>query len=253
MIKWKENNCFSIGGVNFKAFDLMLGDNQSSLDCFIVQKPQWMINRYEQLLNQLKPKKIFELGIQRGGSCVMFQRLSSAEKMVSIDVRQQRIAALDQYIEQQGLVDSLKPLYGVDQSNKNLLRQIVSQEFAGSELDLVIDDASHFLDETRASFNILFPHLRPGGVYVIEDWSWAHGNIADFPDDTMAFYPDREPLTKLIFEIILACPSTHDYIEKIEIDKNSATVWRGKGQIDVDDFDIARCSLARGRNLISVS
>jgi predicted methyltransferase len=35
-------------------------------------------------------------------------------------------------------------------------------------LDLVVDDTSH-LGPTRASFNTLFPRLRPGGVYVIED------------------------------------------------------------------------------------
>ena len=42
------------------------------------------------------------------------------------------------------------------------------------QLDLVIDDASHLLPETTASFNVLFPRLRAGGLFVIEDWSWQH-------------------------------------------------------------------------------
>ena len=54
-----------------------------------------------------------------------------------------------------------------------MLRQIVEGELA-DELDLVVDDASHTYEETRASFEFLFPLLSPGGVYVIEDWSWAH-------------------------------------------------------------------------------
>lgn len=33
--------------------------------------------------------------------------------------------------------------------------------------------ASHAYEETKASFEFLFPLLSPGGVYLIEDWSWA--------------------------------------------------------------------------------
>jgi hypothetical protein len=66
----------------------------------------------------------------------------------------------------------------------------------------------------------------------------------------MAFYPEREPLTKLVFELILACPSTNSFIDKVEVDRNSVTVWRGNGVIEAEGFDIAKCCLARGRDLI---
>ncbi|HEV7759673.1 MAG TPA: class I SAM-dependent methyltransferase [Acidimicrobiales bacterium] len=36
-------------------------------------------------------------------------------------------------------------------------------------LDVVIDDGSHVNDHVRTSFEALFPHVRPGGWYVIED------------------------------------------------------------------------------------
>jgi hypothetical protein len=48
------------------------------------------------------------------------------------------------------------------------------EQFDGGPLDLVVDDCSHLYEPTRASFNELFPRLRPGGAYVIEDWVWAH-------------------------------------------------------------------------------
>lgn len=38
-------------------------------------------------------------------------------------------------------------------------------------LDAVIDDASHFVGKTLRSFQLLFPVLSPGGVYIIEDVS----------------------------------------------------------------------------------
>jgi hypothetical protein len=40
-------------------------------------------------------------------------------------------------------------------------------------MNLVVDDASHTYEDTKASFETLFPLLQPGGIYAIEDWSWA--------------------------------------------------------------------------------
>jgi len=53
-----------------------------------------------------------------------------------------------------------------------MLKQIVLGELA-DEVDLVVDDACHAYEETKASFEFLFPLLQPGGIYLIEDWSWA--------------------------------------------------------------------------------
>jgi hypothetical protein len=72
----------------------------------------------------------------------------------------------------------------VGQTDTAALDRIVQDDFDGP-IDLIIDDASHFVSETRISFNALFSRLRPGGVYLVEDWSWAHrmepGLIADRP------------------------------------------------------------------------
>lgn len=248
MIDWHSENAFSLDGLRFKITNL--GAAPSTIEQFTMQKPTWMVKRYEALVRTLQPKNIFELGISAGGSCVFFQRLADARKLVTIDISENRIAAVDEYIRQNGLADTLKPFYGIDQSNTALLRDMVTTEFDGELLDLVIDDASHFLAETRQSFNALFPRVRPNGVYIIEDWSWAHPNWQS-ADDTPGFWPDREPLTKLIFEIIMACPSTHGMIEKVEVDRNSATIWRGSADIDADAFDISKMCLARGRALVS--
>jgi hypothetical protein len=51
----------------------------------------------------------------------------------------------------------------------DLCLHIIATEFGAMPLDLVSDDASHLLRETRASFNALFPRLRSGGEYIIED------------------------------------------------------------------------------------
>ena len=41
------------------------------------------------------------------------------------------------------------------------------------EWDLIVDDASHDGALTAATFGLLWPLIRPGGWYVIEDWQVA--------------------------------------------------------------------------------
>lgn len=250
MISWSNDTHFSIDNTKFRIVNWFESEHQSTLQEFMVFKHAWMIERYEKLFQRLQPKQIFELGVQRGGSSVFFHRLAAAQKLVAIELATDRVQAVDDYIVTCGFEDSLKLFYGVNQADVEKLRRILAAEFEGRALDLVIDDASHFLDETRQSFNALFPFLREGGAYVVEDWPWAHAKIS-MPDDAPGLSPEKEPLTKLLFELVIACPSSPDYIREVVIDENSVTVWRGAGEIEPEGFNIAACALARGRALIS--
>jgi SAM-dependent methyltransferase len=50
--------------------------------------------------------------------------------------------------------------------------------------DIIIDDASHFIDLTQKTFHILKNYLKPGGIYVIEDINaWAHNT--PYPQEFM--------------------------------------------------------------------
>ena len=151
--------------------------------------------------------------------------------------------------------------YGIDQADATALRGIVTDEFADEPLDLVIDDASHVLDPTRASFNVLFPLLRPGGVYVVEDWALdldierqaAHDPVlADRIQEEIAKRPELEnvvPLTRLVFEIVLASAYT-DLIEAMEIRPGWLSVTKGAERAPAE-FDVRRCSLDMGQRLLS--
>ena len=37
--------------------------------------------------------------------------------------------------------------------------------------DLVIDDASHFGEASWMTFRALWPHVAPGGLYMVDDWT----------------------------------------------------------------------------------
>jgi hypothetical protein len=70
-----------------------------------------------------------------------------------------------------------------DQTNAALLNYIVDQI---GPVDIIVDDGSHVSAHLIASFEILFPRLSPGGLYVVEDIGtsyWAeYGGSADLND-----------------------------------------------------------------------
>lgn len=66
-----------------------------------------------------------------------------------------------------------------DQSDPDFLRAVV-QSMGG--VDVVLDDGSHVSKHQRTSFDVLFPLLSEGGLYVIEDthtsyWASYHGGF----------------------------------------------------------------------------
>jgi hypothetical protein len=91
---------------------------------------------------------------------------------------------------------ALKHTGGTDQTDATKLHSIVREDLEG-HLDLVIDDASHLYAQTKRSFELLFPLLRTGGLYIIEDWSW--GCWPNLPTDFPL--PHGTELPKLIAEL----------------------------------------------------
>jgi hypothetical protein len=62
-------------------------------------------------------------------------------------------------------------------------RQDLSQLFALGPFDIVIDDASHASAHQQIALACLFPHVKPGGFYFIEDLNWQPSALerADVP------------------------------------------------------------------------
>ena len=105
---------------------------------------------------------------------VLYDQLFSPRKIVAIDHSPEPVKPLETYISRRHKRDVVKPFYGVNQADRTVMEAILAREFPGRDLNLIVDDASHFYAEARDAFNISFPYLAPGGHYVIEDWAWAH-------------------------------------------------------------------------------
>jgi hypothetical protein len=87
-----------------------------------------------------------------------------------VDLEPEIPARLADVIEKHRLGDVVHTAFGLDQADRASLTSFVDAHIPPEGLDLVIDDASHLLGPTRVSFEVLFPRLRPGGLYVLEDW-----------------------------------------------------------------------------------
>src|ERR1043166_6914166 len=151
-----------------------VADKPSSATQFVVLKIPEMVEMMAYLGESIQPKNVFELGIFRGGSVVLYNEMFKPRKLVSIDCHTKPLPQLEEYIRAKSAGSNIRIELGVDQADRGRLAEICQREFGTRPLDLVVDDASHMLFETREAFRELFPRLRPGGVYVIEDWAWAH-------------------------------------------------------------------------------
>jgi hypothetical protein len=56
----------------------------------------------------------------------------------------------------------------LDQGDPIALKAFVKEAGVGV-FDIIIDDGSHAADHQQISFDTLFPHLKSGGIYIIED------------------------------------------------------------------------------------
>jgi hypothetical protein len=81
----------------------------------------------------------------------------------------------------------------------------------------VIDDASHLYGPTKASLNVFLPLLRPGGLYLIEDWGWAHW-LQDTTQYNQSYADQEYPLAKLILEIVMYAATFCYVIDHVLID-----------------------------------
>jgi len=206
----------------------------------VLWKDRPLIEALTAILDEGQPARIFEIGIARGGSTGFIGAYAPPQKLAAIDYSPEPVEPLTQFIKAAKLEGNIFPFYGVDQGDVGRLREIAAEVFAGEPLDLVIDDASHRLDKTRRSFETLFPLLRPGGVYAIEDWQWG---LKPLPPEVRAADPKKwsylatgQSLALLPMELVMAA-AKGGVIESISVDRHFVKVVRGPGDLS-DSFQL---------------
>ncbi len=206
-------------------------DDEPTARRFVVAKTASMVQRLELTIAELAPARIVELGIFKGGSAALLALLARPEKLTAIDLVAEPVEALEEFIAVNGLADVVAAHYGIDQGDAELVSALVETDHGEALLDLVVDDASHLYRETRTSFEVLFPRLRPGGLYIIEDWGWAH-----FPEPLWqvggGWFHDRPALTNLIVEMLMIAGTGDELVSKISVLRDSVVLRRGPLEVE---------------------
>ena len=254
---------FQIGDVHFDCSF----ERGSEPNRFYIRKHRRQVEAFLAVLDRFPNANMVELGIMEGGSTALAALAGSPRKLVSLELEPERVAALDELVARYGLEKRVRPYYGVDQADRDRLRAIITEEFVPESLDLVIDDASHLLEPTRASFETLFPHLRKGGLYLIEDWKWqirmATAVAEQLRESDLASNPElrrrlsarltsggrscrsehakerQAPLPKLVMEFVLAKAESDEFVSEVTVGPWWVSVRRGNGSLDYESFRLA--------------
>jgi predicted O-methyltransferase YrrM len=242
-IHWEQSQ-LSVGDV---VFDLM----EPADDAEIPRRPRLLKDRalvldYERVFDArtlTSDSRMLEMGLADGASAIFWAELFDPAFYVGVDIAPgPRSDWLDDYVARRGLAERLVTIWGVDQADGAALRTIVAEHRA-APLDVIIDDASHLYDESKASFEALFPLVRDGGIYVIEDWAWEHWPAYESPDHRWAF---EESPTRLALELIEMTGTNRELITRVDVLGGLLAVHRGPAAID-EPFSLSRSIQRRQR------
>lgn len=114
--------------------------------------------KYRTLATPTNKVVFLEIGLYQGGSLDMWLDYFGPDNCIiyGIDI-DQRMAVLNTSQTRVFIGDQADPNF------LNNLKNIIPQP------DIILDDGGHTMNQQRTSFEHLFNHLKPGGVYMVED------------------------------------------------------------------------------------
>jgi predicted O-methyltransferase YrrM len=118
---------------------------------------------------RLQIKSIFEIGVYRGASLKMWREYCPNAKITAIDslyafrAKHERRNIWDYFNEEE-----LK-FFNIEIMNQTEVDRLSAFASKYKPYDLIIDDGEHSSSSNKKAMEILYPLLRPKGIYIIED------------------------------------------------------------------------------------
>jgi predicted O-methyltransferase YrrM len=225
---WEDDYHLTVGDHSF-----VLSPTSAPSDELTLFKTPDLVRQYLTTVEREQPRRIVEVGVDQGGSTALLAVLAQPERLLAIDLEAEAPRPLVRFIDENGLADVVLTRFGVDQADRSRVAQLLDEAFGSEPIDLVFDDASHQLGPTRATFETIFPRLRPGGLFVIEDWSWEHVAAARMARQVPVSSPEfSESLARLRALVTTVADERNP-------DRDAAQRWASEVTLDhINDADL---------------
>ena len=237
-----------VEGITFEL--IPIGKSLSKGKFITLRKNREYTNRYLSLADEFQGCRCVEVGVDQGGSTSFFTKLLKPEKMLAFELSKQPVETVTRFLAHHDPQGRVEIHWGVDQSDRVEIPILLEKAFREYPLDIVIDDASHLLAPSTATFEMIFPRLRPGGLYILEDWSCAHlrdralkqrleqdphGELAQkFETALIAGHKFEPPMSVLICQLLVAAGYNKEWISDLRVADGFCEVRRGSAEIEID-------------------
>ena len=202
---------------------------------------------YDQLFRPIRNKKlrILEIGVggfdstDKGGSSLrMWKEYFKNSHIYSIDIH-----------DKSKLEEKRIKIFKGSQNDPGFLTDIEKQI---GPIDIIIDDGSHVSKHIKTSFNTLFPLIKQGGMYIIEDTHTSYlpqfgGGYKNLNDNSTSMGYFKELIDGLNYEYIpKRIPSFFDQnIISISFYSKMIVIRRGKNKHSLSKYNLAEIENAK--------
>lgn len=157
---------------------------------------------------------VLEIGVDKGGSLELWHNFFENAKIYAIDINSD-VRNID-------FPFSVDIEIG-DQTDKEFLQNYV---YSKPDFDIIIDDGGHYMDQQLMSLIYLFPKLKHGGIYIIEDvhTSYSQGYNGGFRNPN-SFLEHCKSLVELLNLEFITDVNPPDDLAKLFFDLNSITFY----------------------------
>lgn len=209
-------------------------------------KPPGFYRRYDQFFhnNRFTPTGILEIGVHQGESTKVFAAVYPNTKIVALDLKRY------DHLDFSGFPNIT--YLGVDQTDRERLENVIKDEFPAG-FDLVIEDASHIGAYSHITFHTVFPCMKPGGIYIVEDWGTGYfddfvdgGRFQEYP---LNFHDGNFPrrLPSHDFGMVGFVKSLVDMTSEPDIRNRMSDPPHHKSRIETLEFSAAICIAMKAR------